>query len=319
MAKILVTGGSGFIGTNLVGTLLKQGHVVINIDVVPPRDPSQSGVWRPVDITCRDALIKQVVGFSPEFCFHLAARTDLLGKTLADYSANIEGVRNVIDALKSCPSVRYTVFASSMLVCRIGYNPSTCLDYCPSTVYGQSKVIGEKMVREIGDAHFPWTIVRPTSIWGPWFASPYRDFFTMVERHFYFHPGNVLVQRNYGFVFNTINQLVSLMGSDLMYFKTSYLADPDPINLKKWADAISMEFHGVKVHRLPLPIFKLLALIGDGLAALGVNKFPMTSFRLNNMLTPALYSVNELSEVSGPPQYSVEEGVKITCQWIRSQ
>ena len=35
--KVIVTGGSGFIGTNLISDLLKNNHEVLNIDIIKPR------------------------------------------------------------------------------------------------------------------------------------------------------------------------------------------------------------------------------------------------------------------------------------------
>lgn len=319
MNKILVTGGSGFIGTNLVDGLLAQGCEVLNIDIKPPRNKKHNNLWRKVDITDRDTLMLEVKNFGPEICFHMAARTDLDGKFLSDYTANTVGVKNIVDALKQCSNLRCAIFASSMLVCRIGYSPKSFSDYCPTTIYGQSKVIGENIVNDIGEGYYPWIIVRPTSIWGPWFASPYADFFLMVQKGHYFHPGNINIERSYGFVLNSVLQLISLSKNVRMHYKITYLADPIPINLKRWADTISIYSRGVPVGRIPLWIFHIIAYIGDVLKVFGIRNFPMSSFRLRNMCTTALYDVTELSNICGNLKYTPEEGVRITCDWIKKQ
>jgi len=318
MAKILVTGGSGFIGTNLVSKLIEQGYEVANIDTLPPRNKLHNDVWTRIDITDRAKTLAFVAEFSPDYCYHLAARTDLNGKELTDYSANISGVTNIVDALKMCKSLQYAVFASSMLVCQLGHSPKNDDDFCPTTIYGESKVLGELVVKKLGKLHYPWTIVRPTSIWGPWFRAPYRDFFTKIQQRLYFHPKNRVVKRNYGFVYNTVNQLISLMASESLHHSMTYLADPEPLSLKRWGDLISLELHGTRVRDLPVGIFKILACLGDVLGQIGYKKFPMNSFRLNNMSTTALFSVDSLTAISGDGPYTADEGVKITCDWIRS-
>jgi GlcNAc-P-P-Und epimerase len=42
-------------------------------------------------------------------------------------------------------------------------------------------VIGEKLVRD-SNMKCSWVIVRPTSVWGPWFEHAYRTFFRLVDR-----------------------------------------------------------------------------------------------------------------------------------------
>ena len=48
--RLLVTGGSGFIGTNLVATALEAGDEVRNLDRNPPLDTRQHPHWRRCDI-----------------------------------------------------------------------------------------------------------------------------------------------------------------------------------------------------------------------------------------------------------------------------
>ena len=50
----------------------------------------------------------------------------------------------------------------------------------PPNLYGESKVIGEKLVQE-SEINCDWVIVRPTSIWGPWFEHS-SDFFKVIDR-----------------------------------------------------------------------------------------------------------------------------------------
>ena len=143
--RILVTGGSGFIGTNLVEALIADGHSVLNIDIATPRMAGHLECWRNVDILDALRLKRAFVDFRPDLVVHLAARTDLDEKrSLSGYAANVAGTSNIVEAIEQAGSVNRSLFASSRLVCRIGHTPSDDLDYCPTTLYGQSKVEGEK-------------------------------------------------------------------------------------------------------------------------------------------------------------------------------
>ena len=174
--RFIVTGGSGFIGTNLIDRLSAQGCSILNIDINPPRNQDQMKFWQRIDICNFEMLKRSVENFNPNVIYHLAARTDLYGNTIDDYLANTEGVKNIVDLVSSLKSLTIVVFASSRLVCEIGYQPKGDQDYLPNTIYGESKVIGEKIVRQ-NSYKIPcsWVIVRPTSIWGPWFSTPYKD------------------------------------------------------------------------------------------------------------------------------------------------
>src|SRR4051794_9795911 len=118
--RVLVTGGSGFIGTNLVRRLLDEGRSVVNVDVDAPRDRTQHDVWTRCDVTDRQSLQGVFERFRPHAVIHLAARTDLGGSAVRDYHVNFDGVAAVAGAVKETDSVQRVVVASSRLVCRIG-------------------------------------------------------------------------------------------------------------------------------------------------------------------------------------------------------
>ncbi|MDD5059020.1 MAG: NAD(P)-dependent oxidoreductase [Sideroxydans sp.] len=319
--RVLVTGGSGFIGTNLVEYFISRGAQVINLDVAQPRNPAHSNYWKRTNLLDRETLTKSICEFQPNFIFHMGARTDLDGKSLSDYAANTDGVRNLIDAIKGVSSVRRVVFASSRLVCRIGYQPANEFDYCPSTPYGESKVIGEQIVRDAADClPCPWVIVRPTSIWGQWFDVPYKTFFLSVAKGRYVHPGNVEILKSFGFVGNTVYELQRLLDADdeSIDKKTIYLADYPPINVAKMANTIQCELGASPIMAMSVGLLRVVALGGDALKLLGWRHPPLTTFRLNNLLTPMVHDLEPLKRIAGELPYSMEEGVHITAQWMKT-
>lgn len=318
--RIAITGGSGFIGTNLLDFYLANGaEALVNWDVSAPRDPQQGTHWRQVDLCDEGALSEEIAQFRPDVLFHLGARTDLFGDSVSDYTANVNGVKNLISAVHQLAKPPKIIFASSRLVCRIGYQPNSEEDYCPANAYGESKVVGERLVRELaGDLE--WIIVRPTSIWGPWFRTPYRDFFETISQGRYVHPYGKRIRKSFGFVGNTAFELDRLMFGDSSAAnrRTIYLADYPAVELHDWANEVARHMEKGKVRSVPVLMLRSLAKLGDAASAAGMKSAPLTSFRLNNLLTDMIHDTKLLEEIAGALPFSLSEATSITVNWLKS-
>ena len=317
--KILVTGGSGFIGTNLIDYLLKQRKYEIqNIDIAEPKKKEHEKYWLQVDIRNRNDVISALNTFSPEVVIHLAARTDLNGNSLQEYDANIGGIVNILEAIENVGTVRRVIFASSMYVCEPGYMPRNFEDYAPHTLYGESKVETEKIIKS-HNPQYTWSIVRPTSIWGPWFGEPYNRFFHIVLRHMYFHMGKRACKKTYGYVDNAIYQIISILfaNEDLVNRKIFYLGDYEPYDITEWANEIG-KHAGIKIPKIPYFCFKIAGWVGDFLKHFGIS-FPMTSFRLHNMTTDNVHNLEPIKKIAPQLPVSREQGTVKTLEWINGE
>ena len=148
MRKIAVTGGSGFIGTNLIETLIaKGGYEILSLDFNPPKLPDHKVFWKQCDILDAQSVLDSLSAFQPTHIIHLAARTDMEGKTVEDYAANQVGTKNVVTAVQQIPSVERVIFTSSQYVVGPGPLPTNDLEFRPHTIYGESKVRSEQAVR----------------------------------------------------------------------------------------------------------------------------------------------------------------------------
>ena len=315
MTKILITGGSGFIGTNLVNYYIQQGWTVKNIDVNAPKDPKANDVWERCDITDYDAFCLCVKTFLPDYIVHLAARTDLDGATVDDYNANTIGVENVLKATAQIDGLKKILVTSSMLVCHTGYIPKDQFDYAPTTCYGESKVVTEQLVWK-NKPSCDWAILRPTSMWGPWFGVPYRNFFDMVKSRRYVHIGHKSCTKTYGYIENAVYQIDRILNTPTRDEdnKVFYLGDKPPIFIEEWANQIAGEL-GHKVHRVPIWLIRMAAWGGDLLGRAGLH-FPMTSFRLKNMTTNNVIPLDNTYAAAPHPPVDRVTGIKRTLEWM---
>jgi nucleoside-diphosphate-sugar epimerase len=314
--RVLVTGGSGFIGTNVLDHLTVGGrYEVLNLDIAAPGHPGHRAWWREVDLLDRATLRAAIGNFNPHIVLHLAARTDLGGSRVDDYPANTLGVQHLLEALDTAPALHRAIFASSMLVCSVGHRPASPLEFCPANAYGESKVKGEQILRN-RPPPCTWTIVRPTSIWGPWFKEPYRTFFDYVRAGRYFHVGSTRVRKTYGYVGNAAVQLEGLMHaeSDLVNGQVFYLGDSADYVIRDWAEEIA-ERSGVRVPTLPSPLVHAAALLGDALKIAGF-PFPMTRFRLRNMTTENRMDLAPIFQVAPTLPFDRKTAIDITLRWM---
>ncbi|MBP5771478.1 MAG: NAD(P)-dependent oxidoreductase [Bacteroidaceae bacterium] len=313
--KILVTGGSGFIGTNVVAFYARLGWEVMNIDVTRPKYVEAERYWVECDITDYEALMMAVKEFDPEYIIHLAARTDLDGKKVEDYPANTIGVENILKAAATLDGLKKILITSSMLVCHTGYIPETQFDYSPSTAYGESKVVTEKLVWANPPA-CDWAFMRPTSMWGPWFGVPYRNYFDTVKAGLYFHIGHRSCTKTYGYIENAVYQIDCLLMNPTLdeEKKVFYLGDAPAIFIEEWANQIAKEL-GRKVPRMPFWLIRLVASFGDVLGLLGLH-FPMTSFRLKNMTTDNIIDLTNTYQIAPNPPVDRITGIRRTLEWM---
>jgi nucleoside-diphosphate-sugar epimerase len=317
--KVLVTGGSGFIGTNVVEALSREGNTILNYSLHAPLNHEQIQYWRAGDILDPVATAAVFQGFQPDKVLHLAARAECDEDTTvgAGYRVNTEGTRNVLDAIRATPSVQRTIITSSQFVCAPGRLPKNDTDYFPETVYGESKVITERLTREAGLPGV-WTIIRPTNIWGPWHMRYRREFWRVIKRGLYLHPGRQPVIRSYGYVRNVVFQIQKIFEAprEAVHAQTLYLGDR-PVNLLDWVNGFARSLTGREVRVVPRYLMRGLALFGDISTAVTGKPFLINSSRLHSMITDYQTPMERIFDLFGENPYTLEEGIRETVEWLK--
>ena len=193
-------------------------------------------------------------------------------------------------------------------------------DYCPHTLYGESKVLTEKIVRRHAGGGRTWCLVRPTTVWGPNINPHYQRFFNLVASGRYVHVGGSRLLKTYGYVGNVAYQYLKLVRamSEQINAKLFYLADYEPLSLRDWANALQHELGARRIRTVPVPAARIAAGFGDLINAIGFRNFPFNSFRLNNVLTEYRFDMRATEALCGPLPYSMDDGVKATIEWYKN-
>ncbi len=144
--KIIITGSSGFIGSNLVKKYI-DGNSVIGFDIMP--NPISSGNFEHIGFNIHD-LEQVIVRYKPDLLIHCAGNADIqrsISDPRFDFSANVDLLSQILDILRKNDSKTRFINLSSAAVYgnpeELPIRESDTPE--PISTYGFHKHIGEKM------------------------------------------------------------------------------------------------------------------------------------------------------------------------------
>jgi UDP-glucose 4-epimerase len=168
-SRVLVTGGSGFIGRRLVKALLGTGAEVTVADL---REPAEPGV-RPVVGDLRDpSVAARAVSPGTDAIFHLAAITSVL-KSLDDpagtYATNVAATASLLELARTHGVKSFLLASTNAVVGDVGRSVITERSPLrPLTPYGATKAAGEMLVNCYSAAYgVTGCSLRFSNVYGP--------------------------------------------------------------------------------------------------------------------------------------------------------
>lgn len=166
--KIIVTGGSGFLGTHMIRALQIAGHEIKNIDIKPSRDPSITTVI--ASILDKNRMKEEII--DADAVLHFAGLIEA-GESVKDpqtfVDVNISGTVSILEAMRH-NNIKTIVFSSSAAVYGEPTNiPLTEEDRTlPINPYGMTKLAMEGLISSYVTAHgFTGVALRYFNLYGP--------------------------------------------------------------------------------------------------------------------------------------------------------
>ena len=315
-AKILITGGSGFIGKNLSEIFLEKEINFLNVDKEKPELVTLQKYWINCSIMDKQKLFNLINEYSPEFVIHLAAITDTLSDDLDYYQTNTTGTKNLIEVCNNVDSIKKIVITSTQYVYRDSSNPipSSDTDFKHHTTYGLSKVISEKITRK--KCKKSYVIIRPTNIWGPYSINYANGLFKAIDKGIFVLPANNDSIKSYGYVKNICHQIIDIIYDESNSGNVYYVGE-SMINSNHWAEKIFFEIKGYKPIKVPKFFLYLGSVFGDFLRKFGFN-FPLYSTRYKNMIQSYEVPIQKTLKKYSLKHPDLEENIFETIKWFKN-
>jgi UDP-glucose 4-epimerase len=178
--RAIVTGGAGFIGSNLVDRLIDDGHEVLAIDDLSSGTLTRladarrlGGVhFHQVDVRAPE-LTEVFTRFAPDLVFHLAAQIDVrrsVDDPVFDADVNVVGSVNTLVAAAAAGASRFVFVSSGGATygdVDVFPTPETT-PRMPGSPYGVAKKVVDEYLRYFRDAHgLDYMSIGPANVYGP--------------------------------------------------------------------------------------------------------------------------------------------------------
>jgi len=265
MKKVSITGGAGFIGSNLAASLIAKGHEVTIIDdlstgLAANIDRKNSN-FKELSITDASKLKKALKG--AETIFHLGARGSVprsIKNPVATHEVNATGTLNVLEAARE--SGAHVIFSSSSSV--YGRNMQLPKEekmwLGPMTPYAASKLAAEGYVEAYGTSYeIPVTLLRFFNVFGPR-QRPDHEYAAVIPKWIWLAMqgkpvdlyGDGTQSRDFTYVKTVVDIAISAMENKVTTQGAVNLAYGNRIFLSEVVNLLRDEFPNLEVNSLPI-------------------------------------------------------------------
>jgi UDP-glucose 4-epimerase len=257
--KVVVTGGAGFVGSNLTRNLISRGHEIVVIDDLSTGllDNIPTGVEFVKSSILDKDLIGRVIS-SAEVVVHLAARGSVprsIKNPVATHEVNSTGTLNVLECARAVNA--HVIFSSSSSV----YGANTTLPKTeemvlkPLTPYAASKMAGEALSLAYANSYeLPVTTFRFFNIYGPW-QRPDHQYAAVIPKWIWqaINGQEIVVYgdgeqtRDFTSVSTVVEILTSTLENEFCHPQPINLAFGNRISLNEVLKNLKMHFQNIRI------------------------------------------------------------------------
>ncbi len=253
--KVAITGGAGFIGSNLAASLITDGHEVTIVDDLSTglKSNVDQKNCKFIEMSITDGAKLKNLLKSSEVIFHLGARGSVprsIKNPIATHEVNATGTLNVLEVARE--NGAHVLFSSSSSV--YGRNltlPKKELMWLgPLTPYAASKLAAESYVEAYGAAYeIPVTLLRFFNVFGPR-QRPDHEYAAVIPKWIWLAINNQPIEiygdgsqsRDFTFVKNVVDIAKSAMENKIVTQGAVNLAYGNRIFLTELIDLLKEEF-----------------------------------------------------------------------------
>jgi dihydroflavonol-4-reductase len=319
--RALVTGASGFIGSNLVDRLLAEGA---SVKCLVRRRSKLTWLQNlPVtlvagDFQDQDSLARAVA--DTDLVFHVAGATRA-PRRAAYFRGNFEATRNLLRACEQHgPPGQKFVYLSSLAAAGPSSGSPLTEDQPPRPVsaYGESKLWAERAVLEFSQQR-PATIIRPPAVYGP------RDRDTLlllksIHRGLHVIPGCVVQQVSLVHVGDLVTGMLLAARSDRSQGRVYYLSGDGHYDWRTIGELAGRALaKGFKTLRVPWWLMRLVALGGSIASQFTPTPTLMSLDKLRDLRQSQWLCSNERAkaEIGFQPAVDLLTGLADTSAWYK--
>ena len=305
--KILVTGGSGFIGTRLVGDLVSQGHAVMIYD-------KRAGETYPCTVAdVRDAATLKQASRGVDAVFHLAAEhhDNVQPASLYD-EVNVGGAQNLAGAAEE-NGITTIIFTSSVALYGLNVGiPDETFPMKPFNAYGRSKLLAEQVLQEWASKQAGRTliIVRPVVIFGENNRGNVYNLLCQLASGRFVMVGTGRNRKSMGYVRNISRFLVHMLTRGPGVEIYNYADQPD-MTARELVDAAREALgRNGPLLRVPYPVGLLGGYLFDALSIITRQTYPISSIRVKKFCASTQVASRKLRETGFVAPFTLEQGLR---------
>lgn len=315
---ILLTGGSGFIGSHFHNAIAEQD--IINLDLEQPV-LGQKSKFSKGDIRVPENVRNALARGGIEMILSLAAKHHDFGVGHDEYFDTNEDGTKVLCEVASDFGIKKITFFSSVAVYGIRQEITTELtEPKPDSPYGESKLAGEKVLMDWAsvDKDRRVLIIRPTLVFGANNRANMFNLIKQIDSGMYFHLGKADNIKSIAYVENLVQATLFLMDRMKPGVSIYNYADEPQLTSREIGEIIAKAL-GKKIHlTIPKPIGVAMGLPFDLMIKLTGRNLPISTARIKKLGTETYHSAENIFKLGFSPKYSTKDGLEKMVDWYKS-